>query len=148
MIRAGKEPSEDLQRRLAAVCTACGLNLGKKINRLMQDRKQRVVVVTGNPPGWKYELPAAFISANGDGKGVRIQCAASNDDPLATIWSAPTVRNAYVTLEISEDALKRVLKQRQEIINRQADNSDVTRFDFEPFLWEAPGQDMMKVLSM
>jgi len=147
MTRAGKEPSEDLQRRLAAICTACGLNAGKKINRLMQDRKQRVVIVTASPPVWEHESAAvtlmAFVSTTGGCEGVRIQCAASNDDPLATIWSAPTVRNAYVTLEIAEEALK----QRQEIINCQADNPDITRFDFEPFLWEAPGQDF-KFASM
>ncbi len=85
MRRAGREPAEDVKRRLVAACQEVGLTI-QSANMIRQPHDgSRVILVGATPDGWPFDTPmltlTAEVSARGDWtRTVDVRCVATEDD--------------------------------------------------------------------
>ena len=64
MTRAGREPAEELKRRLVAACQEVGLTVASARMYLVKDAGACVVHVEGKVAGWPHETPTLSILAS------------------------------------------------------------------------------------
>ena len=93
MSRAGRQPAEDLKKRLVAACQEVGLTVRSAQMILMKEAGTRVIHVYGCPENWPHESPMLGLMANitmgGQWDGtVDIRCCETEDDPVSgrTPW--------------------------------------------------------------
>lgn len=84
MSRAGREPTEDVKRRLVAACQEVGLVVANANMHLMREHGVRLVHVGASIPNWPQETPMLTVMAHVDINGqwpetVDIRCTASTD---------------------------------------------------------------------
>jgi hypothetical protein len=94
--RAGKEPAEDLKRRMTEACDAVGWVVGHASVRLLPDRSARAILVEAGPPDWTFDLkPLELLAVMDLGgnvvRGVRILCSADPGEPLKGTYTAARV---------------------------------------------------------
>jgi len=120
MTRQGREPAEDMKRRLVAACQEVGLGACRASMHLHHEAAARVILVDASTEHWKNELPLlsvmAIIPVSGDWpEFVDVRCSAGEDD-LAML-NAPTMQGrAQVPLARLIDALRETLRERDEVI--------------------------------
>ena len=64
MSRAGREPAEDVKRRLVAVCQEVGLVIESANMHLMKDQGVRLIYVGASISDWPDETPMLSLMAN------------------------------------------------------------------------------------
>ena len=101
MTRAGREPAEDVKRRLVAACQEVGLTVASARMHLIKEAGSRVVHVEPKVAGWSHESPTlsilASVKTSGDWPGsVDIRCVGSD-------VRAPLSRSRGRTPELGED---------------------------------------------
>ena len=122
MTRAGREPTEDVKRRLVAACQEVGLNVSSARMYLDKSVGARVVHVAASSPQWQHECPMisamAIVKVTGEwSKEVDIRCTATNDDPVATAFWAPNMKGrGRVPLGELVEQLQETLEEREQVI--------------------------------
>ena len=102
MTRAGREPAEDLKRRLAAACREVGLEVTKAQTRLMREHRARFVVVCASLPGWRHEIPMVtdqtWVKTTGEISPVEVFCQATDveEDPLTSTFTKPLMHGRKI----------------------------------------------------
>ena len=120
MSRAGREPAEDLKRRLVAACQEVGLTVSSARMFLQKEDGVRIIHVAAAPDSWEYESPMtsvmAMISINGEwSRTVDVRCCATDDSPLSgkTPWMKG---RGQVALEELVEQLCETLDEREQVI--------------------------------
>src|SRR4051812_33577028 len=90
MTRAGREPAEDVKRRLVSVCQEVGLTAVKASMHLMPDAAARIIYVEASFANWPYEASTVALMARMPITGawpdfVDIRCCATEGDPAQTL---------------------------------------------------------------
>jgi hypothetical protein len=90
MSRAGREPAEDVKRRLAAACEEVGLTVAYATMHLNPEAGTRLIHVGASFPGWSYELATVALMARVPVSGqwpdfVDIRCCATEGDPAQSL---------------------------------------------------------------
>lgn len=88
MTRAGREPAEDVKRRIVTACKEVGLVVNKASMNLLKDHGVRVINVDASSSEWPHELPMLAVMAIVKTCGtwpqtVDIRCTATNENPLS-----------------------------------------------------------------
>ncbi len=139
MTRAGREPAEDVKRRLVAACQEVGLTVTSARMHLVREAGARVVHVEGTVAGWSHEVPTLSVLASvkeaGDWpESVDIRCVGSDEDPamLNGPWMKGRSKVAFGGLV---EQLQETLKEREMVI--AAVKSGVPGpYRFERSVWE------------
>ena len=120
MSRAGREPAEDLKKRLVAACQEVGLTVGSAQMILRKEAGTRMIHVDGCPENWPHESPMLGLMVNittgGQWNGtVDIRCCGTEDDPVSgrTPWMKG---RSNVMLEELVEQLRETLDERQKVI--------------------------------
>jgi hypothetical protein len=137
--RAGREPAEDVKRRLVAACHEVGLTVASARMHLIKEAGSRVVHVEAKVPGWSHELPTlsilATVKQTGDWpESVDIRCIGSDEDPamLAGPWMKG--RNEVPFGELVEQ-LEETLKER-ELVIAAAKSGVKAPYKFDRSVWK------------
>ena len=82
MSRAGREPAEDVKRRLIAACQEVGLVISSAHMHLMREHALRLIYVGASIPNWPQETPMLTVMARVGTTGqwpetVDIRCTSS-----------------------------------------------------------------------
>ena len=141
MIRAGKEPAEDVKRAFVRAIELAGL----KVHFVQMIRGEHVagrfIMGAANPVGWAHECPAiglhTFVDFTGEVGPVEIRCSATDQDPLMNMFVTPTVRHCSCELASLPETLPAVWKERQVVIDRVKQDKLDSRF-VGRWVWEAP----------
>jgi len=120
LTRAGREPAEDVKRRLVAACEEVGLTVASARMYLSKEAGARVVHVEGTVAGWSHEVPTlsilAYVKESGDWPGsVDIRCIGSDENPATLTGPWMKGRNAVALAELIEQ-LQETLKEREMVI--------------------------------
>ena len=139
MTRAGREPAEDVKRRLVAACQEVGLTVAGARMHLIKAAGARVVRVEGKVAGWSHEVPTLSISATvkeiGDWpESVDIRCIGSDEDPamLGGPWMKGRSEVAFGELI---EQLRETLKERETVI-AAAKSGIAGPYRFDRSVWE------------
>ena len=139
MTRAGREPAEDVKRRLVAACQEVGLTVTSARMHLIRKAGARVVHVEGKVARWSHEVPTLSILTSvketGDWpESVDIRCVGSDEDPVMLSGPWMKGRNEVAFGELIEQ-LQETLKEREMVI--AAVRSCVEGpYKFERSVWE------------
>lgn len=95
MTRSGREPAEDVKRRIVTACKEVGLVVNKATMHLMKDDGLRIINVDASSSGWPHDTPMlavmAIVKTCGSWPGtVDIRCTATNENPL--LLSSPWMK--------------------------------------------------------
>jgi hypothetical protein len=120
MTRAGKEPAEDLKRRLVAACQEVGLSLTRGRMHLGPDARSRAVLVGASPPAWRSASDllsvSGIVSVKGDWPAwVTIRCGAADDDagPAGGVWMKGREQTSLAALV---EQLRQTLAEREQVV--------------------------------
>lgn len=69
MSRAGREPAEDVKRRLVSACQEVGLVISSAHMHLMREHALRLIYVGASIPNWPQETPMLTVMARVDISG-------------------------------------------------------------------------------
>lgn len=141
MTRAGREPAEDVARRMVAALQAAGLVVKHRTKRLTVERDGRVVIVTGSHPGWQHECQmmevSAFVDLAGTVSLCRVNCTTTDDDPVQSIWMVPMVNDWTILLDELPNVVRVIVRERGEIIRMMAEGKKPP-FPGLHWPWEVP----------
>ena len=144
MTRAGREPAEDVKRRLVSACQEVGVVVTNATMRLLQSGGARLVYVGASLPDWPYETPTIGLMASVPVTGrwpetIDIRCCATEGDPALTFgpWLKSRM-NAPFAEHIEQ--LHATLEEREQVIAAIAGP-----YRFEYSLWEVV--DLMKDIA-
>ena len=122
MTRAGREPTEDVKRRLVAACKEVGLTVSSARMHLVKEAGVRVVLVETSPPDWSHDTSLislmATVRVSGDwSETVDIRCAATDDDPVAAAFTSPLMKGrGKVPLGELIEQPQETLEEREQVI--------------------------------
>jgi hypothetical protein len=90
MSRAGREPAEDVKKRLVTACQEVGLTIRCANMHLIREAGVRVIHVGAATTEWPHEVPMVSVMAHVGQTGqwpcsVDIRCVASERDPVTVI---------------------------------------------------------------
>ena len=121
MNRAGREPAEDVKRRIVAACEQAGLTVLSARMYLRHDQNDRVIVVQAGIKERPYEqcsisiLTIVTIAGDWSGK-LDIRCAADSKGD-SNVWDMPMMRGrGAVPLEELVEALRRTVEEQEQVI--------------------------------
>ena len=144
MTRAGREPAEDMKRRLAAACRDVGLEVSKAQMALLRDRAARFVMVCASLPGWLHETPMVtvqtWVTTSGETSPIEIFCQANRteEDPLEVAFTTPLMQGRKnVPLDHLVDHLQQTLVERAQVL-RALDRGETAPFTFDDTVWDLP----------
>ena len=143
MNRAGREPAEDVKRRIVAACEEAGLEVATARMYLRKQHGDRVVLVAASPDGWRCErsMLTVLTTVKTDGHWaweVDIRCSASDDDSIMAFWDTPVLRGrGTVPIEMLVEQITETLVEREQVV--AAILLGVTGpYTFTSTRWEAP----------
>lgn len=139
MTRAGREPAEDVKRRLVAACQEVGLTVASARMHLVKEAGARVVHVEGKVSGWSHELPTlsllAVVKQTGDWpESVDIRCIGSNEDSITLSGPWMKGRSEVPFGELIEQ-LQETLRER-DIVIAAVEAGIAGPYRFERSIWE------------
>ena len=151
MSRAGREPAEDVKRRMVAACQQAGLKILSSRMCLRHEYGDRVIRVYASPPDRPFEQAAISImtivtlSGNWPGK-LEIRCAAcETDSDPPRVWDIPVMRGrGAVPLEGLVEAIMNTLEEQEQVVAATKMGVDgpyafeETRWEIPPNPWEIP----------
>ena len=139
MTRAGREPAEDVKRRLVAACQEVGLEINSASMHLSKEHGARWILVEAAPPDWPHELSPLSVMARvgiaGEWpKSVDIRCLGSRENP--TRVTGPWMKGRHeVPLENLIEQLQATLEERKQVLEL-ADSGDPGPYTFEASVWQ------------
>lgn len=139
MTRAGREPAEDLKRRLVAACQEVGLSVTSANMHLGPDGASRVVLVSASPAGWWHASPmlsvTGIIPVTGRWpESVDIRCCASDTDPLP--MNSPWMKGRdQVPMHALLEELRQTIAEREQVIAAMKSGLPGP-YRFERTVWE------------
>lgn len=139
MRRAGREPAEDVKRRLVAACQEVGLAI-QSANMVRQPHDgSRAILVGAIPDGWTFDTPmlalTAEVSARGDWtRTVDVRCVATDDDthPGNSPWMQG---RGEVPLGELIEQLRETLAERDQVLSA-VKQGNLGPFVFERSVWK------------
>jgi hypothetical protein len=144
MSRAGREPAEDVKRRIVAACEAAGLKVNTARMYLRKFQGDRILLVAASPADWSYERPMVTVltavSVGGDWSGeVDVRCSASQNEPVVKFWEIPVMQGRNtVPMEDLPRQLHETMEEREQVV--AAIRLGVTGpYTFERSRWQKPG---------
>lgn len=144
MSRAGREPAEDVKRRIVAACKQVDLEVQGAKMYLRHEHGDRVLRVYASSPTCPCEQASIGITAimtlGGNWSGeLDIRCAACDvDSDPPRVWEIPVMRGRHaVPLEDLVEALKRTLEEQEQVIAAMKMGIEGP-FRFEQTCWERP----------
>jgi hypothetical protein len=122
MNRAGREPAEDVKRRMMHASEEAGLKVSTGRMYLSKEAGVRVILVCASVPEWPYERPMlnllTTVGIDGQWSGkVDIRCAAAEDNPIMEFWNTPTLRGRNaVPLNCLVGELRETVEEWQQVV--------------------------------
>lgn len=120
MSRAGREPAEDVKRRLIAACQEVGLVISSAHMHLMREHALRLINVGASIPNWPQETPMLTVMAQVGISGqwpetVDIRCTSSTDSEFSfnDCWMKGRHESPFQDLI---DELTQTLKEREQVL--------------------------------
>ena len=145
MTRAGREPAEDVKRRVVSACQEVGLTAIEATMRLLPSGGVRLIYVGASFPDWPYETPTVGIMASVPVTGmwpetIDIRCCATEGDPARTFgpWLRSRMNAPFVELV---EQLQATLEERTQVI-AAAKAGIAAPYRFEHSVWDVV--DLMK----
>ncbi|MGQ9650638.1 MAG: hypothetical protein ACUVXJ_11050 [Phycisphaerae bacterium] len=144
MSRAGREPAEDVKRRIVAACEAAGLKVKSARMYLRKAQRDRIVLVAASPADWRAQRPMVTILTTvgvcGEWAGeVDVRCSAGEHEPVVKFWEIPVMqgRNTVPMHELPRQ-LCETMEEREQVV--AAMRLGVTGpYTFERSRWQKPG---------
>jgi len=139
MTRAGREPAEDVKRRLVAARQEVGLTVASATMHLLGDANTRVIHVGASLTNWPYEVPTiavmGMIPVTGDWpEFVDLRCCATEGDPAQSNGPWMKGRDKVSLTELIEQ-LRATLAEREQVI--VATKKGISGpYQFERSVWE------------
>jgi hypothetical protein len=139
MSRAGREPAEDVKRRLTAACEEVGLTVTQARMILSAEAGVRVIYVGASLADWPYETPTVTVMAGVPVSGqwpeyVNLRCSATTTDPAQLLGPWMKGRDRVPFSELIEQ-LRATLAEREQVI--AAVNRGISGpYRFEHSVWE------------
>ena len=120
MTRAGREPAEDVKRRLVCACQEAGLTVAHANMCLVREANARVIYVGACFADWPYETPTVSVMAMVPVDGawpdfVDIRCCATEGDPALVLGPWMKGRDTVPFTELVEH-LQATLAEREKVI--------------------------------
>jgi len=144
MLRAGREPAEDMKRRLVAACEEVGLEVDRAQMCLTRARDGRFIVVSASLNWWPHDAHMitlqTFVNLSGTAARVEIFCQAIGacHDPVGSFQSAPLMRGRKdVTVNQLVDDLQDTLLERAMVLRALA-RGEQPPFVFDDTVWDPP----------
>lgn len=124
MTRAGREPAEDVKRRLVAACREAGLEVKSARMHLLKEHSTRLIHVEASPPEWSHEAELVslmtYVSTNGSWPDrVKVSCAPAADNPMNL--AAPLMRREPVRFSEVAEHLKETTEEHDIVISMVKD---------------------------
>jgi hypothetical protein len=122
MLRAGREPAEDIKRRIVSSCRAAGLEIQSACMRLYHDRSTRVIQVDAYAADGRFRSSileiTALVTTNGDwSHTVDVRAAAAEDDLAANVWKVPVLRGREtVPMADLVEQIVKTLEEREQVV--------------------------------
>lgn len=120
MSRAGREPAEDVKRRLVTACEEVGLVINNANMHLMKDHGVRMIDVGASIPNWPNETPMlsmmASVGINGQWpETIDVRCTGASGEPpvLGGPWMKG--RNRVPFQDLIEQ-LRETLEEREQVV--------------------------------
>lgn len=139
MTRAGREPAEDVKRRLVAACQEVGLTVGAASMHLSKQHQVRVILVEASAPGWPHDVGMLSVTANVGLAGewpetVDIRCIASRENPTTVTGPWMNGRHEVPFASLIEE-LVATLGEREQVI-AMAETDVAGPYVFEKSTWK------------
>lgn len=121
MSRAGREPAEDVKRRLVEACRQAGLTDMHARMHLSKEAGRRIIDVGAALPGWPHDVPTVSILASvkvtGDSpRFVDVRCTASHENPIRL--DGPWMKGRTgIPMERLVEELRETLEERELVIS-------------------------------
>jgi hypothetical protein len=120
--RAGREPAEDIKRRLGFMCRAAGLKVTTSRMYLRREQSDRLILIGATRPNvrddrWIVSI-ITVVGTNGDWSGeVDIRCSISPEDLLVQAGSCLVMRGrGAVPFEDLKRQLRETLEEREQVL--------------------------------
>ena len=143
MSRAGREPAEDVKRRLVSACREAGLDVATARMYLRKSHGDRVILVAASLPDWACERSMitllTTVKMMGDwSRLVDIRCSTAEDDSIVKFWELPVMRGRHaVPLEKLAEQLRETLQERAQVVAAMKLGVDGP-YTFERTCWQKP----------
>ena len=143
MTRAGREPAEDVKRRMMRACEEAGLEVATGRMYLSKDAGVRVLLVCASLPAWPHERPMltllTTVGIDGSWSGkIDIRSAAAENNPIREFWNTPTLRGrSAVPLDCLVDQLHETMEEWQQVV-AAAKLGIPGPYPFKNARWERP----------
>ena len=143
MSRAGREPAEDVKRRVVTACKDAGLRIATARMYLRKNRGDRVIVVAASPADWEREHPMitvlTTVTLAGDwSRTVDIRCSTADDDSIARFWEIPVMQGRHaVPVEELGTHLRDTRREREQVMAAIRLGVDGP-YTFEHSRWKKP----------
>ena len=122
MSRAGREPAEDVKRRITSACRDAGLEVATARMYLRRNQGDRVILVAASPTDWACERPMITIlttvsMAGNWSRTVDVRCSTADDDSIMKFWKIPVMqgRNAVPMEDLARQLLE-TLQEREQVM--------------------------------
>ena len=139
MSRAGREPAEDVKRRLVVACQEVGLTIAGARMHLVEDIGARVVMVDASVPGWGHETATVCVMAlvgltGAWPEAVSMRCVATDEDPVMSDGPWMRGRDKVPFSELIQQ-LSETLEERAQVIAAVKGGAPGP-YRFERSVWE------------
>lgn len=144
MTRVGREPAEDVKRRIVAACEEAGLKVLSARMYLRHEYEDRVIHVYASAPERPFEQASisslTIVKFSGEWSGkFDIRCAAcEKDSDPPRVWDTPVMRGRdSVPLEDIVEALKKTAEEQEQVVAAMKLGIDGP-YAFDETSWETP----------
>ena len=143
MARAGREPAEDVKRRIVAACKQAGLKVLSARMYLRHDQGDRVIHVCASSPDRPYDQVSVdimtIVTLNGNWGGkLDIRCAACEIKSDVNFWDIPMMRGRNsVPLEELVEAIKKTVEEQEQVVAAMKMGIDGP-YTFDDTRWDKP----------
>jgi len=121
MSRAGREPAEDVKRRIATACKEAGLIVTSSRMYLIRDENCRIIFVQAarpDRPGFECSILTRIEVTGGWTGKLDIRCAAweKESNPLR-VWETPVMRGrGAVPVDELAVALMKTIEEQEQVV--------------------------------
>ena len=148
MTRAGREPAEDVRRRLVSACQEVGLTATDATMRSLPSGGARLIYVGASFPDWPYKAATVSLMASVPVNGmwpetIDIRCCATEGDPALIFgpWLRSRMNAPFAELV---EQLQATLEERAQVIVA-AKAGIAGPYRFENSVWDVV--DLMKEIA-
>lgn len=144
--RAGREPAEDVKKRVVAACQEAGLNVWSARMRVRHQQHDRLIQIDAATSEGRFRRSVIGIVTAVDSDGswsgrVKISCAAAEDGASASDWKVPVMRgrDAVPLRELVEQLVRTVEERKRGAAAHKAGIAGP--YTFEQTHWQIPSDE-------